>query len=391
MVSDEPLSDPRTYARGIPHARFASLRAASPVAWQPDAGGYWAVTSYAAVEAVLRAPERFSSELRGCLLADPPDAALPALRIGMMHKDPPDHTRLRATVARTFTPRRVAQLDERVSVKAREIVDGVRARGACDFATDVAGELPLFLICELLGVPASARAALVVLAQRMLSPTHPDPAQRFADGAAAAAEMRAYGLVLRAEKRAAPGDDLVSELDELADAEFAALFQLLFNAGADNTRSASCFALDLLLDRPDAIAALRADPTKLGPAIEEALRVEPPTIQFRRTAVADTELAGTPIRALDKVVVFFPAANRDPAEFPAPDTVDLARRDNRHLSFGMGVHYCLGAPLARLELRALLGAVLALPELRRAGPLVEAPSNFVRNVRSLPIAFGAAA
>jgi len=391
------LADPDTYIHGVPHEVFRRLRAEAPVAWQRERAGtgYWAVTRYHDVVAVLRNPAVFSSWRGGALLADPPPEFLAVLREGMLNRDPPDHTPLRALVARAFNPRRVAELERRVAERSRLAVERVRPAGRCDFATEVAGELPLFVICEILGVPLADRDALYALTARMFGSELADPAAALRDGIAAAHDMRAYGDALGRAKRAAPGDDLASELlgaeidgRRLSDGEFQAFFMLLFNAGSDTTRSLLCYGLDLLLDRPALADQLRGDPGLWPAAIEEMLRYETPVIQFRRTAARDTELAGQRIAEGDKLVVFFPSANRDEAVFRDPDRFDPARAPNPHVAFGFGEHYCIGAPLARLESRHLFGELLArLPRIERAGPLVAARTNFIRSVRHLEIAF----
>ena len=391
------LADPETYARGMPYDEFRRLRAA-PVAWHAEPGGrgYWAVTRHADVVAVLRNSAVYSSWLGGALLADPPAEFLARLREGIMHRDPPDHTLLRGVVSAAFNPRRVALLDRRIAEQARVLVDRVRGAGHCDFSREIAGPLPLFVICEILGVPEADRAALSALTLRMLCNEHPDPAEALRDGMAAAGELRAYGAALGQRKRAAPADDLVSELlaaaavdgRRLTDGEFQAFFMLLFNAGTETTRSTLCHGLDALLERPAVLAQLRGDPALLPSAVEEMLRFESPVIQFRRTAARATELGGARIAEGDKVVVFLPSANRDEAVFRDPDTFDLARSPNPHVSFGFGAHYCIGAPLARLEGRHVLAAVLAaFPRIERVRPLVAARTNFVRSVRHLEIAF----
>jgi cholest-4-en-3-one 26-monooxygenase len=391
------LADPDTYAQGIPYDLFRQLRAEAPVSWrtEPRGRGYWAVTRYHDVVAVLRNTALYSSWRGGALLADPPPDFLAKLREGIMHRDPPDHTRLRGLIAKAFNARREGALEHRVAEQARRLVDRVRGAGGCDFATEIAGEIPLFMICEILGVPEADRRALAALTRRMLcaEPTDRDAAMR--DGIAAAEELRAYGAALGQVKRAAPADDLVSELlaaeidgQRLSDGEFQAFFMLLFNAGAETTRSVLCHGLDLLLDRPEVMGRLRGDPALLPAAIEEMLRFEAPVIQFRRTATRDTELAGVRIAEGDKVVTFLPSANRDERMFGDPDAFDITRAPNPHLAFGIGAHYCTGAPLARLEARHVFGEVLSkLHRIERVRPLVAARTNFVRGVRHLEIAF----
>jgi len=387
------LASPDTYTGGIPHDAFRDLRATTPVAWCAEQGGrgFWAVTRYHDVVSVLRAPQLFSSWKGGVLLPDPPPEFLANLRLSMMNRDPPDHSRLRKLVNKALSPRRFEQLEHQVAHQAAAIVARVRDRGACDFAADVAEQLPIFVICEILGVPREDRASLYALTDRMFSTVPTEATEAMRDKMAAAGEMRAYGGRLVESKRANPDDDLMSELaaePSLTDGELQAFFMLLFNAGTDTTRSLLSYGLDLMLDRPEIVDHLRGDPTRIPTAVEEMLRYQPPVIQIRRTATGPTVLAGTEIAEGDKVVVFFPSANRDAEVFDRPDQFDPERSPNEHLAFGYGPHFCLGAPLAKLEAKHLFTEVLAqLDGIERAGPMVPVRTNFVRNIRQLPIRF----
>jgi cholest-4-en-3-one 26-monooxygenase len=393
------LSDPDTYTSGPPYDFFRELRSREPVSWQAERGGrgFWAVTRYHDVISVLRNPQLFSSWRGGALMVDPPPDFLPKLREGMMNRDPPDHTHLRRLVNKALSPRRVEQLDARVSERAAHLVASVRERGACDFAVEVAGEMPLFMISEILGVPGEDRNALYALTTRMLGSEIADPSAALRDQIAAAGEIRAYAAELRKRRLANATDDLSSELARgevdgrpLTEGEFQAFFMLLFNAGADTTRSMLCFGLDLLIDRPDVIRRLRESPELLPPAIEEIARFVSPAIQMRRTATQDTELAGAHIRENDKVIVFFPSANRDETVFSEPDRFDIDRAPNDHIAFGFGTHFCLGAALARLEARHVFREVLGqLEGIEHVEPIVAARTNFIRGVRHLKIRYAA--
>ena len=391
------LGDPDTYTRGMPHDEFRRLRAEDPVSRQPEVGGrgFWAVTRYHDVVSVLRTPKVFSSWRGGVLLADPPAEFLEKLRENMFNRDPPDHTALRRLVNKAFSPRRIEELDGRIAAHAIQLVGAVKHAGRCDFATQIAGEMPLFVICEILGVPLADRKRLYALTERMFGSDLKDRAAALADGMQAANELRAYGAELGREKAKSPADDMVSDLltaeidgRRLTDGEFQAFFMLLFNAGADTTRSLLCYGLDLLLERPELMERLRREPDLVPAAIEEMLRFEPPVIQFRRTATQDTELAGRTIREGDKVVVFFPSANRDETVFADPDRFDIERTPNDHLAFGYGTHYCLGAPLARLESKHVFQTLLReVHRIELAAPIEVSRTNLIRSIRRLEIAY----
>lgn len=392
------LSDPDAYAQGIPHQVFRELRAGAPVSRQVDRRGraFWAVVRYHDIVSVLRDPATFSSALGGVLLDDPPAEFLAKLRENMLNRDPPDHTALRKLVNTAFSPRRLAQLEASIAAHCARLVDHALERGECDFATDVAGDLPLHVICEMLGVPAADRRRLYALTERMFGSTITDPALAFQDGMAAAAELRGYADQQRAEKLARPTDDLASELlaarlpdgEHLTAGEFQAFFMLLFNAGSDTTRTTLCYALDLLLDRPAELSAIAATPELVPQAVEEVLRYEPPVIQFRRTTTRDTELAGQTIPAHERVVVFFPSGNRDETVFADPDRFDIDRPRVPHLAFGYGTHFCLGAPLARMESKHLLLTLRPhLSRIERVAPPTYSRTAFIRSVVHQPIRF----
>ncbi|KIG19135.1 putative cytochrome P450 hydroxylase [Enhygromyxa salina] len=368
------LSDPDTYIQGMPHDHFEWLRTRDPVSWQPE--GYWAVTRHADVAAVLRTPSIFSSWRGGVRFEDPAAEFLDRLRESMLNQDPPGHTRLRQLVSRAFTPRRLRELDTQIQNYARNLVQ--RAQGECDFAQMIAGEMPLTVICDVLGVPKEDRHELYGLTEQLLSSEESPETVR-----AAAMTMRAYSVKLAGQRGRS---ELVDELlgAGLTDGEFQAFFMLLFLSGSDTTRSLLCYGLDLLLDRPKDIERLRADRSLLPAAIEEMLRYEPPVIHFRRTAACDTVLGGKSIAEGDKVLVFFPAANRDEEVFPHAERFDITRSPNPQLSFGMGPHHCLGAALARMEARHVLDQMLNRRWERR-GNIESLRSNFVRGVRSLTI------
>jgi cytochrome P450 len=392
------LLDLRAYADGPPHEQLRWLREHDPVHWhaEPNGPGFWAVTRWDDVVSVSRDAQTFSSWLGGTMLDDSPPEFLAGIRLMMLNMDPPQHTKLRALVNKGFTPRMVAGLESRVRGLAREIVDAVAPRGACDFVADVAGELPSYVIAELVGIPLDDGRRLYALTERMHT-TDPTP-EGLAHAQAAVGEMMTYASELRAAKAARPGADLASALvaaevdgERLSDLEFNLFFMLLINAGGDTTRNLVAGGMLTLLRHADQLALLRREPALLPAAIEEMLRFQSPVQHFRRTATCDTTLGGRAIAAGQKVVIFYTSANRDAARFAEPDRFDVRRTPNEHVAFGGGgTHFCLGANLARLEIRAMFEEVLArLDQIALDGPVEWLPSVFINGPRRMPVRFRA--
>jgi cytochrome P450 len=390
------LIDLRSYVDGPPHEQLRWLRANDPVHWHPEPAGpgFWAVTRYDDVVHVSRDTATFSSFAGGSMLADSPPEFLAGMRLMMLNMDPPQHTKLRALVNKGFTPRMVGELEGRIRGLARQIVDAVAPRGACDFVADVAGELPSYLIAELVGIPLDDGRRLYSLTERMHT-VAPTP-EGIADGQAAFGEMMAYASDLRAAKTARPGADLASALlaaeidgQRLSELEFNMFFMLLINAGGDTTRNLVAGGMLTLLRHPGELARLRREPHLVPSAIEEMLRHQSPVQHFRRTTTRDTTLGGRPLVAGQKVVMFYTSANRDEARFAEPDRFDVGRTPNEHVAFGGGgTHYCLGANLARLEIRAMFDEVLTrLDAIEVAGPVTWLPSTFINGPRRMPVRF----
>ena len=397
MSSTIDLLDLARYAAdGPPHELFARLRAEAPVWWHPEANGsgFWAITRYEDVVHVSRNADVFSSFQGGTMVQDPPPEQLFVVRQMMLNMDPPQHTKLRALINKGFTPRMVAQLREGIGELARQIVDRVARQGECDFVTDVAGELPSYVIAELMGIPLEDGRELYRLTERMHT-AEPTP-EGLADGQRAIFEMMSYSNGIRSEKRARPGSDIASTLlaadvdgEKLTDLEFDMFFLLLINAGGDTTRNLVAGGMLELIQHPDERAKLAANPELLPSAIEEMLRFVTPVVHFRRTALRDTEIRGQKIAAGDKVIVFYSSANRDESVFVEPERFDLARTPNEHVAFGGGgVHFCIGANLARVEIRAMFEQVLTrMADLELAGPVERLRSNFISGPRRMPVRF----
>ncbi len=384
-----------SYAGSQPHEQFAWLRANAPVHRhdEPDGPGFWAVTRYDDVRAVGRDHERFSSSPT-IMMADPDPGGGHGDGVMMLTADPPVHTRMRRLVSREFTPRAAQALAPRVAELATRIVDGVVERGACDLVTDLAGEMPSFVIADVLGIPLEDGRALYHHTETIHSSTEvvSRDQQRAAIG-----EMFAYSQQVYADKRADPGDDLASLLatgeiagEEIDGVDFFLWFLLLIDAGGDTTRNLVGGGMQALFEHPDQWARLRADPDGLmDSAVEELLRWVSPVIYMRRTATVDTEIAGQAIAAGDKVVMYYGSANRDPDHFADPERLDLGRTPNPHVAFGGGgPHYCLGAHLAKIEIKALLREMIdRLEGLEPAGDVSWMGSNFIYGPTSMPVRF----
>ena len=402
--------DPAIFAAGVPHDAFRRLRDEAPVAWQeehpvgpwPAGPGYWAVTRYAEVRHVLATPGDFSSWAGATQIRDPEVEDLPFIRGMILNMDAPEHLRLRRLVTGAFSRRRLEQFRQAVTARARQALDVVAAEGRCDLPRDVTDDLPVANLAELLGMPASDRQLMLRWTNRVIGyqdPEHGDVA-RDARGRpvnprspAALADMFAYADELAAHKRRHPADDVMSALvhaeadgEKLTGDELRMFFFLLVIAGTDTTRSALPGGVLALAGHPDAYRRLRADPRLLGAAVEEILRWHPPVLSFRRTATRDLELAGTPIRAGEKVVVYHVSAHFDEREFPEPFRFDVAREPNRHLAFGHGPHKCLGAHFARLQMEIFFTEFLArLPQVELDGPVQRLTSNFINGINHLPL------
>jgi cytochrome P450 len=390
------LLDLAEYGDGPPQHLFRRLRREDPVHWHPEARGtgFWAVTRYDDVVTVSRDSKTFSSHRGATMIEDMEPQLLAGVQLMMLNMDPPAHTKLRALVNKGFTPRRVGALEPRLRELAATIVDAVVERGECDFVTDVAGELPSYVIAELVGIPLDDGRRLYALTERMHA-VATTPEDRLA-AMQAIGEMHAYASDVYDRKTRAPGEDIATALvhaevdgERLTPLEFAMFFMLLVNAGGDTTRNLVGAGTLELLNHPEAVARLRNDAGLLPSAIEEMLRWVSPVVHFRRTATADVRLGERVIRDGDKVVVFYASANRDETVFEDPDRFDVARTPNEHLAFGGGgAHFCLGAHLARLEIQALLSEVLRrMPDLAVAGPIERLPSIFINGLKHMPVRF----
>ncbi|HXQ11832.1 MAG TPA: cytochrome P450 [Caulobacteraceae bacterium] len=390
------LLDAKTFANGHPHELYRKLRKTDPVHFNPEPNGpgFWALTRYDDVYAVDHDFQTYSSGPT-IMIPDPAPGQTGALGAAtmMLMMDPPQHTAFRKLIRAEFTKPAAGERGTRLNQLARQIVDAVIEKGECDFVNDVAGEMPSYVIAELMGLPLDDGRELYKLTEIIHSA--PDTLPPGAGGEAVG-KMFGYGMGVIAEKRARPADDLATRLltvevdgRRLTDAEFLLFFLLLIDAGGDTTRNLLAGGLVALKENPDQLAWLMADlPGRLNAAREELLRYTSPVIYMRRTAKKDARLGEQAIRQGDKVVMYFGAANRDPAQFDRPDALDLSRDPNEHIAFGGGPHVCLGQHLARIEIDAILMEVLTrMDDLEIVAPPEWLASTFISGPKSLAVRF----
>jgi len=394
------FTDLDNFADGFPHPLFEVHRREAPVYWHsatentPDGEGFWSVASYAETLAVFRDPQTYSSvtggsrPFGGTLLQD---LSIAGQVLNMM--DDPRHSQIRRLVSSGLTPRMIRRVEDDLRARARRLLNAVEPGMPFDFVVDVAAELPMQMICILLGVPESERHWLFHAIEPQFDFGRARRAQIGQVGQMSVEEagsrMYSYGQELIASKRSQPTDDMLSVVANatvgddglsaslLSEVELYLFFSLLFSAGAETTRNAVAGGLLALAEHPSQLSALRSDPALLPTAIEEMVRWTSPSPSKRRTATRDVALGGCMIEAGQKVQIWEGSANRDPAVFENADSFDITRKPNPHLGFGQGVHYCLGANLARLELRVLFEELLA----RFASVQVVKPVEWTRSNR----------
>ena len=406
-LSGIDFTDLDNFANGFPHELFAVHRREAPVYWHeptentPDGEGFWSVATYAETLAVLKDPVTFSSvtggrrPFGGTLLQD---LAISGQVLNMM--DDPRHSQIRRLVSSGLTPRMIGLVEDDLRARARRLLDAVVPGEPFDFLVDIAAELPMQMICILLGVPESERHWLF----QAIEPQFDFGGSRKAAMSQlsqlsveeAGSRMYSYGQELIASKRATPTDDMLSvvanaALDDgdapaMSDLELYLFFSLLFSAGAETTRNAVAGGLLSLAEHPDQLRALRSDFGMLPTAIEEMVRWTSPSPSKRRTATRDVTLGGRSVKGGQKVQIWEGSANRDVSVFDRADEFDIARKPNPHLGFGQGVHYCLGANLARLELRVLFEELLSrFSTVRVVEPVEWTRSNRHTGIRHLVV------
>ena len=389
-----------TWGRGVPHDQFDRLRREAPVYWheETDGGpGFWAITKHADVKQLSHDWRTFSSELGATFIPTQDELALESLRLTILNMDPPKHERYRRLVSKGFTPRMIRMLVDEIERRAAVVIDDVCEKGEVEFVEEIAAQVPVQMICEMIGLEKEVWPRMFEISNQLIG-SRDDPDYVEIDGGPQGAAMEIYMLCdeVAADRRANPRDDIMTALvqaeidgETLNDAELNLFFITLIVAGIGTTRNLINHAMLALIEHPDQAQRLRDDPGLWDSATEEMLRWGSSIHNFRRTVTTDTEVRGVPLAAGDKVVMYYASANRDEDVFEAPHTFDIARTPNDHVTFGGGgVHFCLGASLARAEIKATMRQLVdRLPDLELAGEPNRLHSDFVNGIKTMPVRF----
>jgi cytochrome P450 len=397
------LTDPGSFKGGMPREAFKYLRNEEPVYWHEDPAqgiGFWAVTRQEELDYISKNPLMFSSAERSCLLMEPEPDNLALMQTQLINMDPPQHLKFRRLVRNAFTPRAVDSYHGRFKEVAEEIVSKAIEGGECEFVEDLAAELPLIAICELMGVPLDKRKRLFELTNIMIGMDDPELSTSEDDGFNAMTEMFMIAMEVAQAHKDAPQNDIVNVLltgtvedEPLTEEEFCNFFLMLMIAGNETTRTITTHGMRLLMEDPAQYTQLVENPELIEDAVEEFLRYNPAVIAFRRTAMEDVELGGKQIKKGDKIQMYYGAASADEQVFEDGDRFDITRNQredvkNGHRAFGIGQHFCLGSHLARLELLVIFEAIVARirnPQLN--GEIAWLRSNFINGIKRMPIKF----
>jgi cytochrome P450 len=392
------LHDPEWYLGDDIHQTFAELRRNDPVHWQemPGEPGYWAVLRHADVVHVSRHPEVFSSWLGGVMLEDPDPALLEETRRMLLVMDPPQHTAYRRPLTPHFSTRIIGRMEQQIRARCRHLLAAAADKGDADFCHDVAGPLASETITEIMGLPHEDTPLIRQWAEIALGSQ--DQALVDSYPGEASTDMIAYAITWAARRRALPRQEDVTSLllestfgngEPMTDLEFGVFFFQLVTAGNDTTSTLISSGTEQLIHHPDQRQELRDHPGLVPSAVEEMLRFCNPVHYLRRTATGDTQLADTQIRAGDKVAVYFTSANRDEAVFADPESFDIHRAPNPHISFGIGSHFCLGAQVARLQARVFFEELVSgFPIVELSDSPVRVRSNLTNGYRRMPVILG---
>ncbi len=397
------LTDPGEMEKAVPHEAFKKLRESAPVVWveqEPDARagfldtGYWAVTKHADIAAISKNSKDFSTQRNGVIVRFAPDMTRDQVELQgamLIHHDAPSHTKLRQVISRGFTPRAIAALEETLKLRAERIVEAALAKGSGNFVEDIAAELPLQAIAELLGVPQEDRGKLFDWSNQMLS--YDDP-EIEGDAEAASIEILTYAMAMADDRRRNPKDDIVTKLvtadvdgEQLNDDEFGFFVILLAVAGNETTRNAITLGMKAFFDNPEQWELYKAQ--RPATAVDEIIRWATPVSVFQRTAINDVEVGDTLVKEGDRVLMFYSSGNFDEEVFEDPFAFNILREDNPHLAFGgHGAHYCIGANLARREVDLIFNAIAdKVPNIVGEGTPRRLRSAWINGVKELDVTY----
>jgi len=394
------FTDPDVLVEGIPVDEFAQLRKTAPVWWNEqtdtifDDGGYWVITRHADIKDISRNSGQWSTNRKGAVMRLPDGVTAEQLDLTkalLINHDAPEHTRLRKIVSRLFTPRAVAALEEKLAVASREIVAAAAAKNSGDFVADVAMNLPLQAIADLIGVPEADRERLFHWTNSIMNTDDPD---FDSDPTTANAELMGYAYTMAEERRRCPADDIVTRLvqadidgEAMEDVEFAFFVILLAVAGNETTRNAMTHGMNAFFDNPDQWELFKRE--RPDSAIDEIIRWATPVHCFQRTALEDVELGGVTIREGQRAGLFYSSANFDEDVFDRPFEFDILRNPNPHLAFGgNGAHYCIGANLARMEIKLIFDELAdQVPDIAKLAEPKRLRSGWINGVKELQVSY----
>ncbi len=409
LPPDFDFTDPDLNLAGIPHEKFAALRRTAPIHWveqvpearagmsEESGTGYWAVTKHADVLEVSKNSKVFSSRENAVIIRNPETATRESIemtKVVIINQDAPEHTQLRKIISRGFTPRAIGALEDALGERARRIVREAVETGGGNFVDQIAAQFPLEVIGDMLGIPAKDRQKIFDWTNQMTGSEDPDLAREDNDPEAAATEVLTYSMVLAADRRENPRDDIVTKLVNadvdgrgLTDDEFGFFVIALAVAGNETTRNATTHGMNAFFDNPDQWELWKKE--RPSTMMDEVIRWASPVTSFQRTALEDIELGGVQIKKGQRVGLFYASANHDDDVFTDPFTFDITRDPNPHLAFGgHGAHYCIGANLARMEIRQVFDAVADMaPDIRRVGEVKRLRSGWLNGVKELPVRY----
>ncbi|WP_396904005.1 cytochrome P450 [Mycolicibacterium phlei] len=394
------FTDPDVLLRGVPVREFAELRRTAPVWWneQPETvfgdGGFWVISRHEDIKEISRNSDDWSTNRKGVVMRLPEGTTPDQLELTkalLINHDAPEHTRLRKLVSRLFTPRAVATLEEKLAVAARTIVTEAREKGSGNFVDDIAMRLPLLAIADLIGVPEADRERIFELSNAIINTDDPDFE---ADYTAANAELMGYAYNMAEERRRCPADDIVTRLvhadvdgEALGEVEFAFFVILLAVAGNETTRNAITHGMNAFLDNPDQWELFKRE--RPDTTADEIVRWATPVVCFQRTALRDIEIGGVTIREGQRAGLFYSSANYDDEVFDEPFRFNILRDPNPHLGFGgHGAHYCIGANLARMEIKLIFNeTAYQIPDIAKVGEPQRLRSGWLNGVKELQVSY----